>query len=118
MPKLSELVANEAPATIPLDLGSVSVVYRPRVLTPNWEAGVGAAEREGDHERSIYGPIRDLVVSWDLQREDGEPYELTSEGLADVPRSVLQSVLIGVILAARPNAQRLLGRSTATSAEQ
>lgn len=117
MPKLSELMADEAPLTIPFELGELHVVYRPRVVTPEWQTAIGKAEMGDDYEPMLYGPLKEALVSWDLENSDGAPYPITSESMATIPRHILTNLLVAVIRTARPNYQRLAGVSTAGSSE-
>lgn len=114
MPKLSELMRDQADLTVPFEGGDLHVVYRPRVVTPEWQRAIGEAEDSpnSDYEAMVYGPLKDALISWDLEREDGTIYELTSEAMATVPRHILTQTLVAVIRTARPNYARLLAPST------
>lgn len=116
MPKLAELIADRAEAHVPLDHGSIAITYRPKIVTPKWQEQIAEAERQGDLNASLYEPLAEALISWDLERDDGTPYPLTREGLQDVPKVVLTSVLVAVLLAARPNLTRLADSSNGSSA--
>jgi hypothetical protein len=116
VPKVSELIADEAPLTIPFDGGDVHIQFRPRVVTAAWQKRIGDAEQAGsDYEAMLYGPLKEAVISWDLERNDGSTYELTSEAMAEIPKHILNQTLVAIMRTARPNYQRLLGVPTAGS---
>ncbi|MGE3271207.1 MAG: hypothetical protein AB7P40_20825 [Chloroflexota bacterium] len=118
MPKLSELIADEAPLTVRFRGGDLQLVYRPRVVTPKWQHTIILAERQGDDDEAmLYGPLKDALLSWDLEQDDGSPCPITSEAMENVSRAVLTGILLAVISDARPNSMRLPAPSTDGSSE-
>lgn len=116
MPRLAELLADRAELRVPLELGEISAVYRPQVVTGTFQTSIVEAERKGDLQGSLYGPVSEALVSWDLERDDGSVYPLTAEGLMEVPKVVLESVLLAMLMAARPNPQTLARSSSGSAA--
>jgi hypothetical protein len=113
--RISELIDDSAVLTVPLDRGQVQVQFRPRVLVPSWQRKIRDGETNGDDEAAFYAPIKSAAISWDLEGDDGAPIPLTSEAMAEVPRQILSSVVLGLVAASRPNQQRVLDNFTVGS---
>lgn len=107
MPTLAELMVDRAAMDVLCDLGKIHVTYRPRVINPKWQREITKAEEDGaGDEVTLYQPLRDAVISWDLDESPGVPLEMTDEGLSTVPRQILNQVLWSLMTTARPNQKR------------
>ena len=116
MPRVSELVADRAETDVQCDIGTLHIVYRPRVVTTEWQRKVGEAEARGEgDEVTLFAPLRETIIEWDVTDESDKPYPLTDEALVKLPRQILNQVLLAVVASARPNPQRLLDSFTAGS---
>lgn len=116
MPRVAELMADRATTKVKSDLGEFTITYRPRVVTSEWQRKVGEAELAGGGVAlTLFQPIRETVIEWDLTDEHDKPYEFTDEALAAVPLQLLNQVLMTVAASIRPNQSRLVDASTATS---
>jgi hypothetical protein len=108
----------------------VALVYRPGVLSGTLE---GELRRFGDSSEGWAALISKLIVSWDLEREPGEPYpieyvpakieerdgkpvivEPAGGALLELPTWILQGIVEGVKGDLRPN-PKSAGTSGASS---
>jgi hypothetical protein len=107
VPTVAELMSDRADMAVQCELGDIQVTYRPRVVTPQWQKDIGDRETAGEDETStLYRPLREAIVSWNLEYAKGTPYDLTDESLASIPRQILNQVLFSLIATARPNQQK------------
>lgn len=100
--KLSAAVSPARPVTVHFDGDDLHVEYRPTSYTPAEVVALqeatpttgkrmsAAAQREA-LDRTIETMLR-LIVSWDLEDEDGRTIPLTREALRDVPLNVFHEV--------------------------
>lgn len=108
----------------------VALVYRPAVLSGSLESEL---RRFGDSSEGWAALVSKLVVSWDLEREPGEPYPLeyvpakieeqdgkpvivepAGGALLELPTWILQAIVEGVKGDLRPN-PKSAGTSGASS---
>lgn len=116
MPRISDVIKNEATVLIPAGDEHLSVTYRPSVITPSMQEGVMAAERTGSIQQALYGPLEQLIVTWDLTDDDGVPYGTTEEALKVVPTVALVHVLMAIFRDLGPNGMR--GSASANGSNQ
>lgn len=104
MPTVAELMADRAEMKVVCEIGEIYVEYRPRVITPAWQKAIGDQEAAGAGEEvTLFQPLRDSVISWDLEVRSGTAYGLTDEELATIPRQILNQILFSLVTTARPN---------------
>lgn len=76
------------------DPAAITVQYRPHNMTANHEVVASKAAGEGRELQALVGMVQPVVASWDLRmEEDGDIVPITTEGLSDVPSSILLMVL-------------------------
>lgn len=112
----------------------VALVYRPGVLTGKLEDDL---RKFGDRSEGWAALISKLVVSWDLEREPGEPYPLeyvparierdaggnekivepAGGALLDLPTWILQGIVEGVKGDLRPNPKSAESSGASSSRE-
>lgn len=109
---------------------TIALVYRPGVLTGTLETSL---RKYGDSSEGWAALVSKLIVSWDLEREPGEPYPLeyvpakveqkdgkdvivepASGALLELPTWILQGIVEGVKGDLRPN-PKSAGTSGASS---
>lgn len=116
MPKLSAVIANEATVSVELGGDAVTVSYRPRLMTPEFQERIARAEGVEGIRTALYGPTAELMIAWDLTEDDGTPIPPNdTEALRRVPSPILLAVLKGILEDARPNASRPSGSSNGSS---
>lgn len=69
---------------------TINVVYRP--FTREAEALLAAPE-EGRSSGTVSEVLAEVLVSWDLEGEDGRPHPITHESLADLPLDFNNAIL-------------------------
>lgn len=107
MPKLSAVITDQATVSVELGGEPVTVTYRPRAMTPELQERIGAAEGVAGIKAALYGPVAELLVSWDVTQDDGTPIDVKDEeALRSIPSQLLLAVLRGVLQDARPNPTR------------
>lgn len=104
--KLSQLLRDERSVTLDVDGESLPITYRPSGITPETEeAFLGGTERNrsGGAMASL---LSDVLVSWGLEGEDGEPYPIDEDSLRRLPIPFLGDVLGAIFEDMRPNARK------------
>jgi hypothetical protein len=107
MPKLSAVVVNEATVSVDIGGDAVTVTYRPRRLTPEFQEVIAKAEGHDGIRTALYGPVSELLVSWDLFQDDGSLIDCNdTEQLRQLPSQLLLAIMRGILGDARPNLTR------------
>ena len=134
------------PLTITIDGEPLALAYRPGAVTFGWSRAlqnigkpsekkpdpvlqvaeaVGldtadyippAPDEDRGTDKALIGKILEVVTSWDLEYEPGQPVPLTEDALMDVPTEILTAVLRGVATAGQPG-EAEAGQTPATSAD-
>lgn len=101
--KVADLAEAEGKITVPVPGGGeVTVVYRPRILTSTFvERFEGAQEIE-----EIFGLYGELLVSWDIEDEAGEPLPIAPEGLGQLPLAFMGEIWRSIVRRASPPEER------------
>lgn len=98
MPRLGQIVTDKATVSVPLGEDVLTVVYRPKKLTPEFQERVSQAQGATAIRDGLYRPVAELLVSWDLTEDDGTPIDPSDEGaLRCVPTVVLFAVIKAVM---------------------
>lgn len=87
------------------DEESLTVLYRPRAITPRMERAFQALNQSGDADQVIFDSLNALIVSWDLTDDAGTELPRTKDALQDVPSSLLLHVFQKIAQDLNPNAQ-------------
>lgn len=110
--KLVDLKRDQRTIEIPIGIGddaeeTLTVTYKPSEYSSKTEAELNTI-LQGD-VKSLMGTtfVQRLVLSWDLIGDDGEPYPITLDSLAELPSTFIGDVVGGVAKdmgkARRPN---------------
>ena len=99
--KLVDLKRDQRTIEIQIYLGdeeeeTLTVTYRPSEYSSKAEAELNESLAGDLKSRMGTEFVRRLVLSWDLIGEDGEPYPITDEGLAELPSTFIGDVVGGV----------------------
>ncbi len=105
--KLADIKADRRQITVELDMGespetgekvteALVVVYRPSAYTANTELTLNSLRQSEWKSEMGLAFLEALVVSWDLEQDDGEPYPITKESLAELPSTFIAMVMYGV----------------------
>jgi len=126
------------PFAIDIDGETLAGTFRPGVVTFGWSRelqNIGKATKDTEDspvdggtaakavpddpatDKALIGKILELVASWDLEDEPGQPLPLTEDALMDVPTSILTATLRGVIKAASDQGEAQAGTTPAKSAD-
>lgn len=98
MPRLGHIIADRATVHVPLGNESMTVIYRPKKITPAFQEHIARAEGSTAVRDALYGPVASLVAEWDLTHDDGTPIDPSSvEALREVPSVVLFAVVKAVM---------------------
>lgn len=99
---LNSIINKRAKLTIPLDkrdpdAGSVTIVYRPKAITPRKEKAYHEAVAKSTDRGigALLNRFSEVVIEWDLRWDDAdsEPVAIKPETLMDVPSDVLSGIL-------------------------
>ena len=105
--ELNQLKANTRAIIVPYFGDSVTLTYRPSVLTPNRESEIKAAASEGDNSAMLEA-ISELVVEWDMLL-DGKPLPHTVDVLRELPSALLTAIFQGIGEDMAPKAKNARG---------
>lgn len=107
--RLSDAKSDAKPLEVPFSGGHVlNITYRVPEYTPNQAAALTASQR--NDPRQAADMLCRFLSSWDLTDDDGKPYELVPEVVAEnVPLSVINAI-VGAI-----NKDQMPGEAQATS---
>lgn len=102
--RLSEIFSTSKTVEVTIGDGKLAVTYRPDAVTPELVDrmnNTGSAPGE-----AIATSVVELVESWDLTDNDGQPYPLTVEAVRKLPVSFLSSVTNAITDDINPNARK------------
>ncbi|MBI1756204.1 MAG: hypothetical protein HYR64_03755 [Fimbriimonas ginsengisoli] len=100
--KLADLSKETLPFEVALPAGVLKGAFRPQAYTPRVEQLVGEAQDGPAPAQALADALSRLLVSWDLEGEDGEPYPTSLEALLEVPVPVLGEVFRAIAQAMVP----------------
>ncbi len=93
------------PFSVTLDDGEVVAgTYRPALLTFEFDREMRLMYKEDESEKGLCEKLVQVVASWDVEGEPGEPLPLTVDALMDVPSDIMFAVIRGVRSAGGPPA--------------
>lgn len=104
--KLADLQQDRRPIIIPIVIQAVevggdltedlSLTYRPSAYTGKTEKELNElAKGEWKSEMGLQF-VKKLVVSWDLETDDGKPFPIEIDNLAELPSSFVGEVISGI----------------------
>ena len=143
---LKDKKAAVKPFSLELDGETITGTFRPGVVTFGWSRKlqnigrpespevstrkIGGEKASGskpsdiiiqdavpDTDKALIAKILEVVASWDVEYEPGEPVPLTEDGLMDVPTEILTQTLQGVIKAASGQGEAAAGPQPPISAD-
>lgn len=103
--KLVDLKRDQRTVVIPIPVGEadgvvvtedLTVTYRPSAYTGKTEQELNALSKEEWKSEMGLSFINRLVISWDLEGEDGAVFALDIESLATLPTTFIGDVIQGV----------------------
>lgn len=105
--KLADIKADRRKVAIELTLGenpetgeevteTLNVVYRPSAYTANSELELNQLRDSNWKSEMGLRFVEMLVVSWDLEDDDGNPFPINTQSLADLPSSFIGRVVGGI----------------------
>lgn len=92
MPKLDAIAGSESTLTVPFGPDRLSVSYRPAAVTAALIEQLASVDQDAPIGDAVLRPLSQLLVSWDLTTNDGEPIPTTVDGLRRVPLTILTRV--------------------------
>ncbi len=95
---LSDLQNNTRVLTLEYDGESVTIVYRPGVITP--------ANSDDFNRQAVVEQLEGLLVSWDIVDDKGKPLPVTKELLDTLPARFLAHLSGAIVGDLRPNVKR------------
>ncbi len=81
----------------------VHVVYKPGALTLEVADSIKEIMLSGFEFDIAFAILEPMLVSWDLENDDGSPFPVTAEAIKKVPIEFLGLILSGIEKDARPN---------------
>ena len=100
---VSQLAANEASLSIPIAGETLNLVYYPNKFTTKLLLHIDVVY-DGEREAlGIHETLAALIKSWDLQDDNGNPYPLDPEKLAELGIPLLRKISQAIGNDTRPN---------------
>jgi hypothetical protein len=75
---------------------SFGVVYLPSQITPNIMAEMREANEDGNEQYNVDALCR-LLISWEVEGDDGQPVPIEHEVLSNMASPFLSHVLMGCV---------------------
>lgn len=105
MAKLSDIMRQEKNALLDFDGEKVAVTYRPNAMTPLMEQRLQDAA--ADDDLAALGELFCmLVVSWDLEDDDGNTVPIHPDDVVTVGSTILNAIIAEVQESGRPNRRK------------
>ena len=101
--RLSDLAKDRRTVTVTVNGGTVSVTYRPGGITPQSEDALRELIAEQRAGASLVAMLSGILVEWDLQDDEGQPYPMDAESLRRLPTVFLSAIAEGISADLRPN---------------
>jgi hypothetical protein len=94
--KVGSLSSETKRVEVPVGAGGekVGVVYRPGLLTPN---SVGRMLDKDAEEIEVRKLLEEVLVSWEIEQNDGTDLPTTVEAMGDLPLGFLGDVITEMI---------------------
>jgi hypothetical protein len=77
--KLSALTADRRRLNVHFDSGELNIVYRPSAINAVQEARENEQREKGENLKSQAHSLVEILTSWDLEDDDGQPVPITHE---------------------------------------
>lgn len=101
--RIANLNADTATATLQVGDETLNIVYRPGGLTPEVEDQIHALAQEQRGSASLVVLLRDILISWDLLGNDGQPLPTDEATLRTLPSLFLGQVAQAISESMSPN---------------
>jgi hypothetical protein len=114
-PRFSAIYQSD-PVSYTASLGpeAVTLTFDSAKMTGRWERELRAAQREDDSEK-VSDLILSVFVGWDVVDDVGQPVELTTDLLLDLPSKAMVALIEGMIRAAYPSSEEGNGSGSTSS---
>lgn len=95
MPRLSDLLKNQATLVVPYRGTEITITYKPEALTAEQQAAIQKRVADGqlNHDDMDAAMVCDLVTSWNLTGDDDQPCPLTFEFVRARSKSLLMHLV-------------------------
>ena len=103
--RLSQVGKQQKTATVAYDGETVDIVYRPGAFTPRVEARINEAQKDSTVSQELAQILSEVIISWDVLDDDGQPLPPTIDLLMDLPLAFLSAVSVGIGEDMRPEGQ-------------
>ncbi len=102
--RLSDLKTKSTTFTFDFLGEAVTITYRNGVITPEWESRRELTDPSRQAQATVLA-LSEIVASWDVLGDDGQPVPVTVETLTPMPLQFLNRVLEEVMADMRPKAR-------------
>ena len=101
--RVSALITDRKTTGIDFDGETLSVTYRPSAINAAQEERELADKATGHVVLAVNKSLAEMIVSWDLQDDEGNPLPVDEETLRPLGIDVVQRIYNGIIRDALPN---------------
>lgn len=102
--EISKIMNRKHRVVVPFDSERLNVVYRPYSANIERKA-LEKTDGRWDNASLVY-LLNQILIEWDLQDEDGQPYATTIEALEVLPTTLLMQVFQSIAEAMKPKAEK------------
>lgn len=112
--KLQDILDDKRQLSVRVGHEELTVVYRPSGLTPAVEFRLSELQGSSLYGAALAEALSAVLVSWDLESDDGKPYPTERAALNDLPTVFLSQVFSAIVEDMTANPTVPAARSNAT----
>lgn len=85
------------PLTVPYEGDVVRLHYRPAIYTAEFEDGIQSLIQSGRQIGAVAKGLADIIVDWDVEDDDGNPWPPTLENLRTINGQFIDAIVTAIM---------------------